>query len=37
MNVQKTILRTENTDYVEAKVAGHDFGVVVVDTFFRQN
>ena len=37
MNVQKTILKTENTDYGEAKVAGHDYGVVVADTFFRQN
>jgi alpha/beta superfamily hydrolase len=37
MNVQKTILRTENDDYKEAKVAGFDFGVVVVDSFFRQN
>ena len=37
MNVQKTILNTENDDYVDAKVAGHDYGVVVVDTFYRLN
>ena len=37
MNVQKTILKAENSDYDEAKVAGHDFGIVVVDTFFRAN
>ena len=37
MNVQKTILKTENTDYGEAKVAGHDYGIVVVDTHFRTN
>jgi hypothetical protein len=37
MNVQKTVLKAENDDYGEAKVAGHDFGVVVVDTFYRQN
>ncbi len=34
MNVQKTILNTENTDYADAKVAGHDYGVVVFDTFY---
>ncbi len=34
MNVQKTILNTENTDYDDAKVAGHDYGVVVFDTFY---
>ena len=32
MNVQKTILNTENTDYADAKVSGHDYGVVVFDT-----
>ncbi len=37
MNVQKTILRTENDDYKEAKVAGFDFGIVCVDTHFRTN
>jgi len=37
MNVQKTILKAENTDYIEAKVSGHDYGIVCVDTFFRQN
>ena len=37
MNVQKTILKSENTDYEEAKVSGFDFGVVVVDSFFKQN
>jgi hypothetical protein len=37
MNVQKTVLKAEGTDYEEAKVAGFDFGVVVVDTFFRAN
>ena len=37
MNVQKTILKAENNDYTEAKVAGHDYGIVVVDTFFRTN
>ncbi|RLA60368.1 MAG: hypothetical protein DRQ78_09570 [Epsilonproteobacteria bacterium] len=35
MNVQKTILNTENIDYVDAKVAGHDYGVVVFDTFYE--
>ncbi len=34
MNVQKTILNTENTDYADAKVSGHDYGVVVFDTFY---
>ncbi len=37
MNIQKTILKTENVDYEEAKVAGFDYGVIVVDTFFRAN
>ena len=37
MNVQKTILKAENTDYTEAKVSGHDYGIVVVDTYFREN
>ena len=37
MNVQKTILNTENIDYVDAKVAGHDYGVVVFDTFYATN
>jgi len=37
MNVQKTILKAENVDYSEAKVAGHDFGIVVVDSFYRTN
>jgi len=37
MNVQKTILKAENDDYNEAKVGGFDFGIVVVDTFFRAN
>jgi hypothetical protein len=37
MNVQKTILKAENDEYKEAKVGGHDFGIVVVDSFFRQN
>ncbi len=35
MNAQKTILKTENVDYDEAKVANSDYGVIVVDTFFR--
>jgi len=34
MNVQKTILSTENTDYADAKVSGHDYGVVVIDTYY---
>jgi len=34
MNVQKTILSTENTDYEDAKVSGHDYGVVVFDTYY---
>jgi len=34
MNVQKTILNTENVDYEDAKVAGHDYGVVVFDTYY---
>jgi len=37
MNVQKTILNTENTDYADAKVSGHDYGVVVVDTHYKTN
>ena len=37
MNVQKTILKAENNDYEEAKVAGHDYGIVCVDTFYYQN
>ncbi len=35
MNVQKTILNTENVDYDDAKVSGHDYGVVVFDTFYN--
>ena len=35
MNVQKTILNTENTDYEDAKVSGHDYGVIVFDTYFN--
>ncbi len=34
MNVQKTILNTENVDYTDAKVSGHDYGVVVFDTYY---
>lgn len=34
MNVQKTILNTENVDYADAKVSGHDYGVVVFDTYY---
>ena len=34
MNVQKTILNTENTDYDDAKVSGHDYGVIVFDTYY---
>ncbi len=37
MNVQKTILNTENTDYADAKVSGHDYGIVVFDTFYATN
>jgi len=37
MNVQKTILNTENLDYDDAKVAGHDYGVVVFDTYYSTN
>jgi hypothetical protein len=37
MGCQKTVLKAENGDYNEAKVSGFDFGVVVVDSFFRQN
>ncbi len=37
MNVQKTILNTENTDYEDAKVSGHDYGIVVFDTFYSAN
>ena len=37
MNVQKTILNTENVDYDDAKVSGHDYGVVVFDTFYSAN
>jgi N4-gp56 family major capsid protein len=33
MNVQKTILRTEGSDYDDAKVAGFDYGVVVFETY----
>jgi len=35
MNVQKTVLMAETEDYEDAKVAGYDYGVVCVDTFFR--
>lgn len=35
MNVQKTSLFAETEDYEDAKVAGYDYGVVVVDTFFK--
>jgi hypothetical protein len=35
MNVQKTILTVENTDYDQAKVGGFDYGVVCVDTYNR--
>jgi hypothetical protein len=35
MNVQKTILTVENTDYNQAKVGGFDYGVVCVDTYNR--
>ena len=35
MNVQKTKLKDENGDYDEAKIAGFDYGVVTVDTYFR--
>ncbi len=37
MNVQKTILNTENVDYDDAKVAGSDYGVIVFDTYFSTN
>ncbi len=36
MNVQKTILTTENTDYADAKISGVDYGIVVFDTFYAQ-
>jgi len=36
-NVQSTILKAENTDYTEAKVAGFQYGIVAVDTFFGVN
>jgi len=36
MNVQKTVLMAETEDYDEAKVAGYDFGVVCVDTYFKK-
>ena len=35
MNVQKTVLMAETEDYEDAKVAGYDYGVVVVDTYFK--
>jgi len=35
MNVQKTVLLAETEDYEDAKVAGYDYGVVAVDTFFK--
>lgn len=34
MNVQKTILNTENVDYDDAKVSGVDYGVIVFDTYY---
>ena len=34
MNVQKTILHSEDVDYNDAKVSGVDFGVVVFDTYY---
>jgi len=36
LNVQKTKLKAENSDYEEAKVAGFDFGVVAIDTFVEK-
>lgn len=33
MNVQKTILNSENNDYDDAKVSGFDYGVVVFETY----
>lgn len=36
MNVQKTVLLAETEDYTDAKVAGYDYGVVCVDTFYKQ-
>jgi len=36
-NVQSTILKAENTDYTEAKVAGFQYGIVAVDTFSHTN
>lgn len=35
MNVQKTVLLAENEDYEDAKVAGYDYGVCVIDTYFK--
>jgi len=36
-NVQSTILKAENADYVEAKVAGFQYGIVAVDTYNSTN
>ena len=36
-NVQSTILKAENTDYTEAKVAGFQYGIIAVDTFSHTN
>lgn len=35
MNVQTTVLLAETEDYEDAKVAGYDYGIVCVDTFFK--
>ena len=36
-NVQATILKAENGDYKEAKVAGFQYGIVAVDTYNSTN
>ncbi len=36
-NAQATILKAENTDYTEAKVAGFQYGIVAVDTYNSTN
>ena len=35
MGIQKTQLLAENDDYIEAKVGGLDYGVIVIDSYYK--
>ena len=35
MGIQKTQLVAENEDYIEAKVGGLDYGVIVIDSYYK--